>query len=50
MGFSSATPAKSPLGRERGDLGGLGHMYGYCCGETVFNNQRIFNIFSSKNV
>ena len=35
MGLSSASSEKGPIGRERGDLGRLGHVHGYCCGERL---------------
>ena len=33
VGLSSASSEKGPIGSERGDLRGLGHLHGYCCGE-----------------
>ena len=42
MGFSLTTSKKGPLGCERGDVRGLGHVYGNRCGEKLFCNRMVF--------
>ena len=45
MGLSGATPEKGPVGRKCRDLGGLGYLYGYCSGKSVYFSATDFGMF-----